>query len=52
MRDDGQQAEISRQAHEEEEEPEWHPPRHWQRFYLGYEGRFVDDCVLELQGTC
>ncbi|KAL6751592.1 putative methyltransferase-domain-containing protein [Haematococcus lacustris] len=22
----------------------------WQRFYLGYAGRFVDDCVLQLQG--
>ncbi|GFH19266.1 hypothetical protein HaLaN_16185, partial [Haematococcus lacustris] len=21
----------------------------WQRFYLGYAGRFVDDCVLQLQ---
>lgn len=25
-------------------------PRDWQRFYMGYHERFVDDCVLELRG--
>ena len=25
-------------------------PREWQRFCLGYAGRFVEDCVLQLNG--
>ncbi|EFJ41461.1 hypothetical protein VOLCADRAFT_98497 [Volvox carteri f. nagariensis] len=25
-------------------------PKDWQRFYMGYHQRFVEDCVLELQG--
>lgn len=24
-------------------------PREWQRFYMGYKERFVDDCVIELR---
>lgn len=25
-------------------------PKPWQRFYMGYRERFVDDCILELEG--
>ena len=29
---------------------EWCSPKDWQRFYMGYNERFVDDCVLNLHG--
>lgn len=28
---------------------EYAPPKEWQRFYMGYKERFVDDCVMDLQ---
>ncbi|KAG2451170.1 hypothetical protein HYH02_003777 [Chlamydomonas schloesseri] len=33
-----------------DEEFEDYSPKDWQRFYMGYHQRFVDDCVLELRG--
>lgn len=34
---------------DEQGEYDYYAPRDWQRFYMGYQERFVDDCVLNLQ---
>jgi hypothetical protein len=40
---------CGKSEHNDTEEEQEEGPRSWQRFYMGYHERFVDDCVLPLQ---